>query len=204
MKPDSTIDFELNVSPEFIAEGIKDGHRQFKKSGPHTKDEKIKRKNEVYKLHFEYGYSARKIAELMKINRNTINSDIQYWYAKTAEKVETADVEVLIINRIERLEIQRTRLREMLDKVEDFQQKITVEKMLFDVEAKILQINLKLIDSSTKAYDLSINHINKWMEKNKHKDRFMKLFDTIKVSEKASKRIKAIIEEDHKYRMNSA
>ena len=198
MKPDSTIDFELNVSPEFIAEGIKDGHRQFKKSGPHTKDEKIKRKNEVYKLHFEYGYSARKIAELMKINRNTINSDIQYWYAKTAEKVETADVEVLIINRIERLEIQRTRLREMLDKVEDFQQKITVERMLFDIEVKILQVNLKLVESNHRIHDMAVDVINRWMKENNHDARYLTYFDTMKVSDNAVKRIKRIIDEDRK------
>ena len=49
-----------------------------KDGGPYTKDERTKRQNEVARLHFEYGYSAVKIAEMMKVNRNTINSDIKY------------------------------------------------------------------------------------------------------------------------------
>src|SRR5574338_502577 len=96
VKSDSTIEFDLNVSPEFIAEGIKEIHRQHKKSGPYTKDEKIKRQNEVYKLHFEYGYSARRISEIMKINRNTINGDIRYWYAKASEKIDQVNTEYVI------------------------------------------------------------------------------------------------------------
>lgn len=198
MKPDSATDFELNVSPEFITEGIKEAHKQFKKSGPYTKDEKIKRQNEVYKLHFEYGYSARKISDLMKVNRNTINSDIQYWYAKISEKGEVVDPEYWITRKVERFEIQRTRLREMLDKTEDFQQKITIERMLFDIETKILQINLKLVDSSHRAHNIAVNVINKWMEKNKHDTRYMTYFDMMSVSEKAGEKIKRIIDEDRK------
>ena len=49
-----------------------------KKGGPYTKDEQRKRRDEVYRLHFEYSYSARKIAEFLKINRSTINRDIMY------------------------------------------------------------------------------------------------------------------------------
>lgn len=41
----------------------------------------MKRQNEVYRLHFKRGYSAVKISEMMKINRNTINKDITYWYS---------------------------------------------------------------------------------------------------------------------------
>jgi len=42
-----------------------------KSGGPYSKDEREKRQNEVFRLHFEFGYSAVKIADLMKINRNT-------------------------------------------------------------------------------------------------------------------------------------
>jgi len=57
-----------------------------KKGGPYSKEQKEKRRNEVYRLHFDYGYSARKIAELMKINRNTINGDIDHWYSRIIPK----------------------------------------------------------------------------------------------------------------------
>jgi len=39
---------------------------QKKKGGPYTKNEKTKRQNEVYRLHFERGYSAVKISDMMK------------------------------------------------------------------------------------------------------------------------------------------
>ena len=56
-----------------------------KKGGPYSKTDRQTRREEVYRLHFEYGYSALKISELMKINRNTINGDIQYWYSKVVK-----------------------------------------------------------------------------------------------------------------------
>lgn len=179
MKSDISSDFELNVSPEFITEGIKNAYRQHKKSGPYTKDEKMKRQNEVYRFHFEYGYSARKIAEMMKVNRNTINSDIEYWYGNISEKAETLDLESTIIKRVEGLEIQRTRLREMLDKTEDFQQKITIEKLLFDIEIRIAQINLKILESSDAALGIAIHYINKWMKENNHEDEIVSYRDTL-------------------------
>ncbi len=35
---------------------------QEKRGGPYTKKQRLDRQNEVLKLHFEYGYSATKIA----------------------------------------------------------------------------------------------------------------------------------------------
>ena len=50
-----------------------------KKGGPYTKLQLEKRRDEVFKLHFEYGYHAVQIAKLLNVNRNTINEDIKYW-----------------------------------------------------------------------------------------------------------------------------
>ena len=66
---------------------------QEKKGGPYTKNEKMKRQNEVYKLHFEHGYSAVKISDMMRINRNTINSDINYWYSSLSKEWNSYDIE---------------------------------------------------------------------------------------------------------------
>ena len=85
-----------------------------KKGGPFTKNDQEKRRNEVYRLHFEYSYSAVKIAELMKVNRNTIHKDIQYWYAKIAKKHNIFNPEYTVIKNIQRFEIQRTRLENSL------------------------------------------------------------------------------------------
>ena len=86
---------EFEVSKEFLDEQ-KSNLRQFipdKKSkklkshgrGPYSKREKELRREEVYRLHFDYNFSARKIADMMKIQRNTINSDLTYIYSKIVE-----------------------------------------------------------------------------------------------------------------------
>jgi len=52
-----------------------------KKGGPYSKKDRSLRIDHVCKLHFEYGYSAKKISELMEVNRNTINDDIKQLYS---------------------------------------------------------------------------------------------------------------------------
>ena len=76
-----------DISSEFIEESkLCQTMPKSRKSGRHTKNEIETRRSEVYRLHFEYGYSARKISELMKINRNTINGDVSFWYSKAGKK----------------------------------------------------------------------------------------------------------------------
>ncbi|HUU47575.1 MAG TPA: hypothetical protein VMW55_02205 [Nitrosopumilaceae archaeon] len=57
-----------------------------KKGGRYTRKEQEERKLRVLQLHFEEKKSAVKIAEELKINRNTINDDIQFWYGQLASK----------------------------------------------------------------------------------------------------------------------
>ena len=103
------------------------------KRGPYSKQELEKRQNEVYRLHFEYGYSARKIAELMNINRNTINGDIKHWYSKVT-KSHDIQLESAIYTILERLDIQRTRVREYLDKTSNISEKISIERIILDLK----------------------------------------------------------------------
>ena len=110
---------------------------QEKRGGPYTKDEQRKRLDEVHRLHFEYGYSARKIADFLKVNRGTINRDIMYWYASIADKWRHKEQAFFVINHIERLELQRTRIRKQLDQVESLQEKIILEKFILDIDMKI-------------------------------------------------------------------
>ena len=167
-----------------------------KKGGPYSKEQKESRRNEVYRLKFDYGYSARKIAELLKINRNTVNGDIDYWYSKIAQNHKTLDPESAIIMYFQRLEIQRSRQREQLDKTESFQKKLALERFMFDIDSKILNTNIKLSLSVQQNSDLLTKHLNEWMKKNGKTERFMTLFDKITVSDKAKGRINKILNED--------
>lgn len=169
-----------------------------KKGGPYSKQDTYMRRNEVYRLHFEYGYSARKIADMMKINRNSINSDIQYWYSQVTKKWKSVDPTSWIIRYVERLELQKTRLREEVDKTKNVQEKISIERLILDVESRILQTQLKLLESIRLNHELATKWLNDWMKKNKHKDRYITYYDILSVSEKSKEKINKIINNDRK------
>ncbi len=169
-----------------------------KKGGPYTKDEQRKRRDEVYRLHFEYGYSARKIAEFLKINRGTINRDIMYWHASIANKWRHLDPEIFVKNQIERLELQRTRLRKQLDNVESFQEKIIIEKIILDIDMKIANFQIRLVESTSNIHRKITDGINEWQEQEKSGKRVLLQDMFFEVSEKAYQKMYNIYREDMK------
>lgn len=114
---------------------------QEKKGGPYTKNEREKRQKEVHRLYFEFGYSATKIADLMKINRNTINADIKFWYSNIREDIKQ-DSEDFILKQIGRLEAQRTRIVESIAENKD--EDVRLEKLLLDIDSKISNLVLRI------------------------------------------------------------
>src|SRR3990170_941303 len=124
----------LQVTDEFLKQNSNYAEKKpVKKGGPYSKSDKDKRMNEVYRLHFEYGYSARKIAEMMNVNRNTINGDIDYWFSIISKNVSLFSPEKMIVTGIGRLEIQLTRLREQLDKAKNNSERMSIERLIYDV-----------------------------------------------------------------------
>lgn len=170
-----------------------------KKGGSYTKDEQRKRLEEVYRLHFEYGYSARKIAEFLKVNRSTINRDIIQWYTSIGKKWRHWEPETYVMNQIERLEIQRTRLRKQLDKVESFHEKIIVEKLILDIDMKITNFQIRVVEAGRNVYKEIENVINEWYEKEKNVKRVFSADKFIIVSKKAQEKMDKIYEEDMKF-----
>jgi len=157
-----------------------------KKGGPYTKNDQEKRRNEVHKLYFEYGYSAVKIAELMKINRNTINSDISFLYSQISKDWKNYDIGSWIIKQFQRLEEQRTRLGEELEKQDQLNNKLVIERLIFDIDNKITQIITKIMPSKSVSFskidldqikDDSIKEIVRYLATKNP------LFDKIKYSE---------------------
>jgi len=196
-EPNSGIDNEFNISKDFIETNKKfkpDTRR--KKGGPYTKQEIIDRKNEVYRLHFEYGYSARRIADLMKVNRNTVNGDIDYWYSKIIDNTNIGDPTNAIMINLQRFDIQRSRLREQLDKTETFQEKLALERLILEIDSRILNTHYKLTNSARNLLDFSTERMNNWMKENKKDNRFLTLSDILSVSEKAQEKINKIIKQN--------
>ena len=152
------------ISPEFIAENKEQQLCQTmpiskKNGGPYSKHDAQARRNEVYRYHFEYGYSARKISELMKINRNTINGDIKHWYSKVANSNDI-QTESAIFTILERLDIQRTRIREYFDNTSTISEKITIEKIMLDLDCKIISIHQKISESRATMMNFAIDFLN--------------------------------------------
>ena len=192
----------LEVSKEFLEENRNNLGQFMPKShkrGPYSKQELEKRRNEVYRLHFDYGFSARKISDMMKINRNTINGDINYWYSRIVKNSNVFDPEYTVITNLQRLEIQRSRLRERLDESAlSLQEKLGIERMILDVDSKILHTHIRLAESTKRTMKVSTNRLNSWLKKNNKTDRYMTLSDKISVSQRAREMIDKIIDEDRK------
>lgn len=108
-----------------------------KKGGPYSKIDQDKRREDVYRLHFEYNYSARKISELMNVNRNTINEDVKYWYSQLSYEVSNETIVSSILKQVYNMELQKTRLREKLDITSEFSQILAIEKLLLDIDHKL-------------------------------------------------------------------
>ena len=79
------------------------------KFGPQPSHQKKTRRDKVYKLHFEYGYSARKIATMIKANRNTVNSDISFWYGQMQKDDDKTSRLNQLFQPVEFVYLQRAR-----------------------------------------------------------------------------------------------
>ena len=198
----------MSELPQITSDFLKENKKLYQsipkshRPGPYTKSEKETRRNEVYSLHFDYSYSARKIAKMMNKPRSTINADIDFWYSKIIDSTNFIDPENTISINLSRMELQRTRIREYLDNYDSLQDKLAIERMLDNVTFRINNISLKLNDSVQRKYDYIVKEVNKIAEKNHLKFKFITLFDLKRVSTKTHDKIKKLIDEDrHKKKL---
>ena len=188
---------ELDVKQEFIEENMKSFKTKSRKNGgPYNKKDRDVRRNEVFRLHFEYGYSAVKIAEMMKVNRNTINNDINYLYSQLSKEWENHDIESWWMRQMRRLEMQRTRLREELDKESEFEKRLVLEKMILDIDNKLLQSSIKTITTSDVIVDAAIVALNKYAKDHKLDLTYVRSLDINKLETRNREKIIQIIKRD--------
>jgi len=116
-----------------------------KKGGPYTEQEKLIRRNKVYNLHFEKGYSALRIAEDLGVNRNTINSDIKELYIQFADELPDHEVAGLFLSQIHAFKFQKARLVEKIEKQNEPKIQMQLEKIISDIDYRIGQIVVKLM-----------------------------------------------------------
>ncbi len=188
---------EIHETDESLKQSSKNekSKKDIKKGGPYSKNEKEKRREEVYRLHFEYRYSARKIAELMKVNRNTINGDIDFLYSEIGKNVNIIDPGDVVINWLEQMDIQLARLRERLDKVKNNSERMAIERLIYEINSKVLNTHLKLTNSTISLNKFAIGMLNNHMEKIKDPTRYITLFEKLSVSVKTKEKIDKVIKE---------
>ena len=170
-----------------------------KKGGPYAKQQREKRRSEVFRLNVEYGYSARKISEMMNVNRNTINSDLNFAYSQLSLEWEHVDLYSLFMKQMYRLEIQRTRLLEELKKQNELKEKLAIEKMVFEIDTRIFNFNEKFTASSETILDWVIDTANSLVNNDPWKQSgFVNMRNVRKTLDETKDKINKLIEEDKK------
>jgi len=130
---------------------------EIKKGGRYTKKEQEQRKIEVYHLHFEQNKSAVKIAELLDVNRNTINEDIHYWHQQLAGEFQAQDLTAKMTRQIQRMEIQRDRLLDDLEEADSLDERIRIERFISDIDNRLTQLFSKMISQGKTKLETAAN-----------------------------------------------
>jgi transposase len=114
-----------------------------KMGGPYTKQEQETRRNQIFELHFEQGYSAVYIAKTLGVNRNTINKDIESLYGELRNNTSPTNKNWLD-KQVIKLEYQRTRLQKELDKEMPIKERLQIEKIISNADLRIAAFFIKL------------------------------------------------------------
>ena len=183
----------VSISSDFIDEN-KQLTTRHERGGKYGKKDRRLRRQEVYKLHFEYGYSALKIAEMMKFNRHTIEDDIKFWYSKLEKQWEDISYEAQLQKQINRLELQRSRLVEELEKQKDnLENKIQIEKLIMQIDARISKITMKAHKTQDVFVSAAVEAFNELAEEHKLDWRLHNPSNTFRISKSKHEAIKKIL-----------
>ena len=160
-----------------------------KKGGPYPKQHQEKRRDDVFRLHFEYGYLARAISDLMKINRNTINNDISILYSKMRTGRDDVEYDDLLNKQLYRLESQRVRLRKELDSDITLQERLQIEKIIQELDSKKSNMIIKLLTAQRTITDFSVKLINDSFARRGSKERYMSADSLYRIPEENADKI---------------
>jgi hypothetical protein len=196
------LDFEINQ--EFIEENkkiklnlVRHGQNRKHKFAPFTKSERRKRRMEVYKLHFEHGMPATRIAELMKVDRNTINNDLKILYrgALNDYNLDDMNLDDIVQKQLLKLETQRDRLCLYLSDAKDINSKIAIERRIADIDFKLIGAIERVRHNSGRFWDEIIKKVNKIAEDNKMDIRYTSIFELREISKDSRKSLNKLKEE---------
>ena len=167
-----------------------------KAGGPYSKQQRVKRRNEVFRLHFEYGYSARKISDIIKINHHTICSDLNFLYKQASYSTIVKNMEEWLYRYEYRLESQRTRLMEQLDKTTSIDKKLSIERLVLDIDEKLANMSMKVATGPQKTTEYIVEHMNRYLKSTGSTERIVSPFEIMNLSYKTHAKIKSLIDEE--------
>jgi len=180
--------FDLEIDKAYINGNkkinlVKHGH----KFAPFTRSERKKRRLEVYKLHFEHGIPATRIAEMMMVNRNTINNDLKFLYRQALNDYDLDDMSLdnILEKQLVRLETQRDRLGIYLSEAKNVTNKVAIERLIADIDFRLLTAVEKINHNTVQFYDEIIKAVNNIAENKKLDVRFTSLFELRDISIKS-------------------
>lgn len=180
-----------NVSKEFLRDSAKNSSRR--NGGRYSTKQRAERRQEVYRLHFELEYTATKIAEVMKINRHTISDDVSYWYEKLGTEWNKVDIHGWHMKQLYSLQSQKQRLLEELRKAKTLTNKITIEKLLLQIDDKSIRLLALANKTEEKTRNDSISILNKFAENNGIEHRFFDQYSLLKVTEEQLEKIQKVL-----------
>lgn len=173
---------------------VKPRHNSRHKFAPYTKSQRLLRRSEVYKLHFEHGMPATRISEVMNVDRNTINNDLKVLYQKALNdhNVDNMSLDEIVEKQLVRLETQRDRLGLYLCDVKDVNTKISIERLIADVDFKLIGAIEKVNHNSNRFFDEILKGVNKMAEINNISLRYTSLFELQRISKDSRKSLDEI------------
>jgi len=196
--------FDFEINQEFIEENkkrnlnlVSHGQTHKQKFAPFTRSQRRKRRIEVYKLHFEHGVPATRIAELMKVDRNTINNDLKILYREALNDYSPDDMSLddILQKQLLRLETQRDRLGLYLCDAKGINNKIAIERLMADIDFKLIGAIEKVYHKEGRFWDEIIKKINKIAENKKWDVRYTSLFELHKISTDSRKSLNKLMED---------
>jgi len=200
-KPNNDV-FGFEIDQRFIEENkkidlVKHGQNHKHKFAPFTKSQRRKRRTEVYRLHFEKGIPAIRIADMMKVDRNTINNDLKILYNKILNDYnpDKLSLEDILEKQLVRLETQRDRLGLYLCDAKDINSKVAIERLIADIDFKLIGVLERINQNLVRFWDQVIKQINKAAENEKLNTRYTSPFELNRLSIDSRKSLDELKEE---------
>lgn len=196
---DQVLDF--GIDNDFIEENKKINlvkHRQFKgKFAPFTRSQRRKRRIEVYKLHFEHGIPATRIAEMMRVDRNTINNDLKILYQMALKDYDPDDMSFsdILQKQLFRLETQRDRLGLYLTDAKGINDKVAIERLVADIDFKLIAVIERMNYNDVRIWQTVVKQMNRLAKEKKLDVRYTSLFELYEISVDSRKSLNKLKDE---------